>query len=84
MFYSLAWDWRRDLWEQSERLPERLDIVYNVTGCRPILVGHSYGGRIVHTAIARFARSISWKIAAVLYAVVPFSAGKAQVWSACS
>lgn len=72
MFYTFAWDWRRDLWEAAEGLRDRVDFIYNRTGCRPILVGHSYGGRVIYIALARFGEGLARLTGGVLYAATAF------------
>jgi pimeloyl-ACP methyl ester carboxylesterase len=71
MFYTMAWDWRRDLWEQSTRVLARVETIYNATQCRPILVGHSYGGRLIYTGLGRYKEQLARYVAGVLYAVAP-------------
>ena len=71
LFYTLSWDWRRDLWEQSAHVLSQAEYVYNQTQCRPILVGHSYGGRLIYVGMGRYRERLARYVAAVLYAVAP-------------
>lgn len=68
MFYSLSWDWRRDIWEQAERLKNRLEYVYQTTQCRPIVVAHSYGGRLAYATLGRYGEEAAQYMAGVVYA----------------
>lgn len=52
MYYTVAWDYRRDLWEQAERVYKALLRVHENTQCKVILVGHSFGARLMYTLLA--------------------------------
>jgi hypothetical protein len=52
MYYTVSWDWRRDLWTEAPRILKALKRVYTATGCKAILAGHSFGGRMVYTVLA--------------------------------
>lgn len=52
MYYTVAWDYRRDMWEQAERVMKALRRVHRTTRCKTILVGHSFGSRLVYTLLA--------------------------------
>ena len=67
LFYSAAWDWRRDLYEQSVRVADKVAQIRDDTGCRPIVAGHSFGARLVHTALARGDLELSGEVAGVMY-----------------
>ena len=71
LLYTVSYDWRRDLFEQAERLATVVDKVVNDTGCKPVVVAHSFGGLITYGAIARFGKEIADKIQGVLYAGSP-------------
>ena len=68
LFFNMGWDWRRDLWEQSERIGRHVAMIRNTTDCRPILVGHSNGGRLIYVGLGRFGAELADEIAGVLYA----------------
>ena len=82
MWYTLAWDWRRDLYEQSQFVAARVRALRAATGCRPIVAGHSYGGRLIYTAVARFA-DLSDEIAGMMYFTAPLVGTTALTPSAC-
>ena len=52
MYYTVAWDYRRDMWEQAERVFKALRRVHSTTRCKAILVGHSFGARLAYTLLA--------------------------------
>eukprot|EP00892_Ulva_mutabilis_P005840 jgi/Ulvmu1/3628/UM017_0040.1 len=71
LLYTVAYDWRRDLWEQADRMAEMVDFVLEETGCKPIIVAHSFGGLVTYNAIARFGKATADKIQGVLYGGTP-------------
>ena len=79
MYYTVAYDWRRDFWPESERVLRALKHVHGSTGCRALLVGHSFGGRLVYTTIARYGKEVADRTAGVLYATTPFHGAATQV-----
>jgi pimeloyl-ACP methyl ester carboxylesterase len=52
MYYSVSWDWRRDLWSESERVVKALRRIHKLTACKAILVGHSFGANLIYAALA--------------------------------
>ena len=52
MYYTAAWDWRRDLWAEAPRILRALRKVHEMTGCKAIMAGHSFGGRMLYTVLA--------------------------------
>lgn len=72
LLYTVAYDWRRDLWEQSERVVAVVDEVLQQTGCKPIIAAHSFGGTTVYSAIARFGKPFAEKVHGVFYGAAPF------------
>lgn len=71
LLYSVSYDWRRDLWEQAEYVAAVVDKVLNETGCKPIIVAHSFGGLLTYTTIARFGKATADNIQGVLYGGAP-------------
>lgn len=71
LLYTVAYDWRRDLWEQAERMAAMVDTVVEETGCKPVIVAHSFGGIVAYNAIARFGKATADKIQGVLYGGAP-------------
>ena len=71
LLYSLAYDWRRDLWEQADRLEAVVDEVLAETGCAPIIAVHSFGGILTYAAFSRFGKSFADKVHGVLYGASP-------------
>lgn len=71
LLYTVSYDWRRDLWEQSERMAAVVDKVVNDTGCKPIIVAHSFGGLVTYNSIARFGKATADKIQGVIYGGSP-------------
>ena len=67
LFHTMAWDWRRDLWEQAERVLRHVTMVRETTMCRPLLVAHSNGGRMTYLAFGRYGTELSQHVAGVLY-----------------
>jgi pimeloyl-ACP methyl ester carboxylesterase len=79
MYYTVAYDWRRDFWPEAARVLRMLQHIHDNTGCRVIVVGHSFGGRLAFTTIARYGPHAADFIAGVLYASSPFHGGATQV-----
>lgn len=52
MYYSVAWDWRRDLWGEAERVLKALRRIHSITHCKAIVVGHSFGANVIYAALA--------------------------------
>lgn len=72
MFYSVAWDWRRDLYEQAQRVADKVRQIREETSCKPIVAGHSFGSRLIHTALAREDLELSGDVAGAMYFVGQF------------
>jgi pimeloyl-ACP methyl ester carboxylesterase len=79
MYYSVSWDWRRDVWDQAPRIMKALRNVYSKTGCKAILVGHSFGGRMLYTVLARYGQKAAELTAGALYAAAPFHGSATHV-----
>jgi pimeloyl-ACP methyl ester carboxylesterase len=79
MYYTVAYDWRRDFWTEAPRVLRALQHVHAKTGCKAILVGHSFGGRLLYTTLARFGAQAAELVAGALYATSPFHGGATQV-----
>lgn len=52
MYYTASWDWRRDVWAEAPRIMRALRKVHEMTGCKAIMAGHSFGGRMLYTVLA--------------------------------
>ena len=72
LLYSVSYDWRRDFWEQSERLVKVVDAVLAETGCKPIIAAHSFGGLLTYMFFARFGETEAAKIHGVFYGAAVF------------
>lgn len=79
LLYPVAWDWRRDFWEQSQRVYDMVKYAHVQTGCKPIVIGNSFGGMTVYTAFARYKQELADHVAGVLYTVVPFQPSAATI-----
>ena len=73
LFFPVGWDWRRDFYEQSERVYNTVLAVKEETGCNPIVVGLSFGGLAAYTAFTRYGKAFSDNVHGMLYAVAPFT-----------
>lgn len=62
----------------------RLENVYAETGCRPVMVGHSFGGLLAYMTIARYQERAARVAAGVLYATAPFQGSSPKVHGARS
>lgn len=71
LLYSVAYDWRRDPWEQAARVAAVVDEVLASTGCRPIIAAHSFGGLVTYAAFAQLGRRFADKVHGVLYGATP-------------
>jgi pimeloyl-ACP methyl ester carboxylesterase len=71
LFFPVAWDWRRDFYEQSERVYNMVLHAKEQTGCNPILIGISFGGLVSYTAFTRYGAEFADHVHGVLYAVTP-------------
>ena len=71
LFFPVGWDWRRDFYEQSERVYNTVLAVKEETGCNPIVVGLSFGGLAAYTAFTRYGKAFSDNVHGILYAVTP-------------
>ena len=67
LLFTVAYDWRRDLWEQAERMAAMVDTVVEETGCKPVIVALSFGGIVTYNAIAWFGKATADKVQGVLY-----------------
>ena len=84
MYYTVAYDWRRDFWQETPRVMRALQNVYKKTGCRALTVGHSFGGRLLYTTLARHGKEAADLMGSVFYAASPFQGGATQVAGALS
>lgn len=84
LLYTVAYDWRRDLWEQAQRMADMVDFVLEETGCKPIIVAHSFGGLVTYNAIARFGKATADKIHGVLYGGTPVQPSASVIAGACA
>jgi hypothetical protein len=71
LFFPVAYDWRRDFFEQSERVFNMVLFAKEETGCNPILIGFSFGGLAAYTAFTRYGADFADNVHGVLYAVAP-------------
>eukprot|EP00892_Ulva_mutabilis_P003683 jgi/Ulvmu1/1687/UM115_0016.1 len=81
MYYTVAWDWRRDFYAEAPRVLAALRNVHEQTGCRAIMVGHSFGGRLLYETFARYGKEAADLTAAALYASSPLHGGATHVAS---
>ena len=79
MFNSVAWDFRRDMYEQAERVMVRLDALYAETGCKAIVIGHSFGGRLIYATLARYKERAAQRMAGTLYSASPLQGVSTQI-----
>ena len=73
LFFPVGYDWRRDFYEQSQRVYDAVLAVKEETGCNPLLVGLSFGGLTAYTAFTRYGEALADNVHGVLYAVAPFT-----------
>jgi hypothetical protein len=71
LWYPVAWDWRRDYWEQCEAVYNMTLLAKARTGCNPILVGYSLGGLLTYTAFTRYREALADNVHGVLYTAAP-------------
>ena len=60
----------------------RLENVYAETGCRPIMVGHSFGGLLAYMTLARYEERAARVTAGIVYATSPFQGSAPKVHGA--
>jgi pimeloyl-ACP methyl ester carboxylesterase len=79
LLFPVAYDWRRDFWDESQRIYDMVLHAHSETGCKPILVGLSFGGLLTYTAFTRFREQLADKVHGVLYAVAPMQPSAAAI-----
>lgn len=83
LFYPVAWDWRRDFYEQSERVLNMVLFAKQETGCNPVVVGSSFGGLVAYTAFTRYGAAFADNVHGMLYAVCPLYPMSIATTGAC-
>eukprot|EP00892_Ulva_mutabilis_P003681 jgi/Ulvmu1/1685/UM115_0014.1 len=81
MYYTVAWDWRRDFYAEAPRVLAALQNIHSKTGCKAIMVGHSFGGRLLYATLARFGAEAADLTAATLYATAALHGSGNQIAS---
>jgi hypothetical protein len=75
LFYPVAYDGRRDVWEQSERVMKMTEFAVKETGCKPIVISLGSGSLLVQNAFSRFGKRFASQAHGVLYASPRFQPG---------